>query len=207
VHLHLTHASLGPPDSTSQTASRPQFSRFCTPQGRSFLYFTMGRPFPSKLPLRMAPWGWTLIHGPWADSSPQAKRHLDRFSGFCRAHDRDKQTDRQRDEPLYSVCNNRPHLRSTAMRPNNYRLHDGRRLQFVALLCQSAAVTFKCCKHGVRRDQQIVHGSRTPVDNICRAKKKSKNVEKIAVTLREDQKKYAYFREEVAQMTLKVTLC
>jgi len=27
--------------------------------------------------------------------------------------------DRQTDRPRYSVCNNRPHLRSTAMRPNN----------------------------------------------------------------------------------------
>jgi len=37
---------------------------------------------------------------PTAHPSPQPKRHLDRFSGFCRAHDRDRQTDR----PRYSVC-------------------------------------------------------------------------------------------------------
>ena len=29
---------------------------------------------------------------PWAHSSPQPKRHLDRFSHFCRAHYYDKQT-------------------------------------------------------------------------------------------------------------------
>ena len=41
-------------------------------------------------------------------SSPNPKWHLDRFSHFCRAHYCDKQTDR----PRYSVCNNRPHLRT-----------------------------------------------------------------------------------------------
>jgi len=34
---------------------------------------------------------------------------------FCRAHYNDRPTDSQR----YLVCNKRPHLRSTAMRPNN----------------------------------------------------------------------------------------
>jgi len=29
------------------------------------------------------------------DQRPQPKCHLDRFSHFCRAHDRDRQTDRQ----------------------------------------------------------------------------------------------------------------
>jgi len=38
--------------------------------------------------------------------SPQSKWHLDRFSRFCRAHYRDRQTDR----PHYSVGSNRPHL-------------------------------------------------------------------------------------------------
>ena len=32
---------------------------------------------------------------PWAHPSPHPKRHLDRISRFCRAHDRDRQTDRQ----------------------------------------------------------------------------------------------------------------
>jgi len=30
-----------------------------------------------------------------------------------------RQTDQPTDRPRYSVCNNRPHLRSTVMRPNN----------------------------------------------------------------------------------------
>jgi len=32
-----------------------------------------------------------MLH--WAHPSPHIKRHLDRFSRFCRAHDRDRQTD------------------------------------------------------------------------------------------------------------------
>jgi len=43
-------------------------------------------------------------------SSPQPKRHLDRFSRFCRAHNRDRQTDR-RTIGYCDVCSNRPHLR------------------------------------------------------------------------------------------------
>jgi len=57
-----------------------------------------------------------------AHPSPQLKWHLDRFSRFCRTHlttadVTDRQTDRQTDRPTdrprrYSVCNNRPHLRT-----------------------------------------------------------------------------------------------
>ena len=46
---------------------------------------------------------------PWAHPNPRPKRHLDRFGGFCRGHDRDRPTD---DRPRYSVCNSRPHLRT-----------------------------------------------------------------------------------------------
>jgi len=39
-----------------------------------------------------------VIHGFYkANPSPQPKRHLNRFSRFCRAHYRDRQTDRQAD--------------------------------------------------------------------------------------------------------------
>ena len=56
----------------------------------------------------------------WAHPSPQqSKRHLNRFSRFCRAHDRDKQTDRQTDHDTPSVTIGRIYVRSTAMRPNN----------------------------------------------------------------------------------------
>jgi len=53
--------------------------------------------------------------------SPYSKRHLDRFSRFCRAYDRDRETDKQTDKPRYiDVDDNRPHIyvRSTTMRPN-----------------------------------------------------------------------------------------
>jgi len=91
-----------------------RFSRFCTAHGRESLYFTA--PFClSKLPHRMGRSGTPVL---WAHKIPQQpKRHLNRFSRFCRAHDRDKQTDRQ---TTYSVGNSRPqYVRSTAMRPNN----------------------------------------------------------------------------------------
>jgi len=38
---------------------------------------------------------------------------------FCRAHNRDRQTDRQTDRPRYSVCNKRLHRTSDVTRPNN----------------------------------------------------------------------------------------
>jgi len=52
---------------------------------------------------------------PSAHLSSQSKRHLDRFSHFCRACGHDRQTDR----PCYSVCSNRTHLARAATRPKN----------------------------------------------------------------------------------------
>jgi len=52
---------------------------------------------------------------PWPHQSPYPKQHLDQFSRFCWTHNRDsRQTDRLTVRPRYSICNNRPHLRSTA---------------------------------------------------------------------------------------------
>jgi len=62
-----------------------RFSRFCTAHGRASLYFTMGRPFPSKLSLPVRRAGYpsnTWFLGPIRASN--YKRHLDRFSRFCR---------------------------------------------------------------------------------------------------------------------------
>jgi len=39
---------------------------------------------------------------------PHPQRHLDHFSRFRRAHERDQQTDRQTDWPRYFVCSNKP---------------------------------------------------------------------------------------------------
>jgi len=45
------------------------------------------------------------------------KRHLDRFSRFCRAHKREQQTHIHRSR--CSVCSNRPHLALAALGPKN----------------------------------------------------------------------------------------
>jgi len=40
-----------------------------------------------------APWTHQSQAFPWVHLCPRPKRHLDRFSRFCRAHDRDRPTD------------------------------------------------------------------------------------------------------------------
>ena len=75
------------------------------------LYFAVGHPFPLQISPLHGGSGPRLIMVLWAHPSPQPKRHLDRFSPFCRGHDCDTLTDR----PRYSVCNNRMHLHSTVM--------------------------------------------------------------------------------------------
>ena len=70
---------------------------------------------PSKLPFAWGIWTtWFLGH-----PSPNAKRHLDWLSRFCRAHDRDRQTDWQTDHANPSVTIGRLYVRSrpTAMHP------------------------------------------------------------------------------------------
>jgi len=79
-----------------------------------------------KCPFRWGSWilMWYVV--PWANPSPHPKWHLDRFSHLCRAYSCYRQTDQPKDRPCYSVCSNRPHLASAAMRPNNKvscRLH------------------------------------------------------------------------------------
>jgi len=48
----LKHAFLSQPKSTTQSTSRV-VRRFCTAHDRVTVYFTLGRPSPLKLPLRM----------------------------------------------------------------------------------------------------------------------------------------------------------
>jgi len=57
-------------------------------------------PSPSKLLLRMGDLDAHLNHGSWAHPSPQPKRHLDRFSRFCMAHECDRPTDRPTDRQI-----------------------------------------------------------------------------------------------------------
>jgi len=91
------------------------------------LYFTTGPRSPLNIAFSHEGSGPHLTHAHmlhWAHASPQPKRQLNRFSRFCRTHDRDRQTDQPTGRPPYFVCNNMPHIayvrsRPTAMRPNN----------------------------------------------------------------------------------------
>ena len=113
---HLIHGSLGPPNSASQTASRSvQPVLHSSRQTVPTLYSG-----PPLSPLKVAP-----SHGdldshltvlPWAHPSPHPRQLLDRFSRFCRAHNRDRQID----SPRYcAVTIGHMYVCSTAMQPNN----------------------------------------------------------------------------------------
>jgi len=71
---------------------------------------------PSPLQNCPFPWGiWThLIHGslgPPEITTQMASRSVQRFLQGSRSW--------QTDKPRYNICNNRPHLASAAMQPNN----------------------------------------------------------------------------------------
>ena len=84
-----------------------RFSRFCTAHSSELIYFTISRPlFPLKLPLsRGSGLSWflgpTWVHNPNCVSIGSAD-----FAGLTIV------TDRSTDRSRYSVCNNRPHLRT-----------------------------------------------------------------------------------------------
>jgi len=91
---HLIRGSLSPSDSVSQTASRSvqpflHSSRQSVPNT-----LLTSSPFtPQNCPFTGGS-GPHLINDSFC-LSPRPERHLDRFSRFCRAHDHDRQTDRQ----------------------------------------------------------------------------------------------------------------
>jgi len=107
----ITHASLGPPESTTKTASG-----WVQPFLHTAEHFTTGRPFaPQNCPFPWVNLDPHLIRdflGPLEPTIQTASRSVHPF-----LHER--QSDRPTDRPRYSVCNNGPHLRirSTAMRP------------------------------------------------------------------------------------------
>ena len=79
-------------------------------------------PFPLKISPSHGEYGPRAMRGSFGNNqvflphpSPQPKRHLDRFSRFCRAHDHNRPTDRPYATP--SVTHDRIYVRSTAMRP------------------------------------------------------------------------------------------
>jgi len=91
---HLIHASLGPPESTTRTASTilDQFSRFCTAHVRVLSSMPEYAITPQNCPFS---WGNLdpIYVVPWVHSNQHPKRYLDpfsRFTGLC-----DRQTDRQ----------------------------------------------------------------------------------------------------------------
>ena len=93
MHYHLTHASLDH-KSPNPKQHLDQFSRFCTAHGRVSRYFIMGRPFPPQ----NCPFAWGdlvphLTDGSLGPPKSTSQTYLDQFSGFCRAHNRDRLTD------------------------------------------------------------------------------------------------------------------
>jgi len=109
THSHLTHAYLDPPESISQGASWSvqlflHSSRQTIPKLQQW-----ATPFP----LKTAPshWGfWAhLINSFWAPPKWTSQNGILIGSAVvCKAHNHGRPTDR----PHYSVCNNRPHLRT-----------------------------------------------------------------------------------------------
>ena len=87
VHPPLTNASLGPPESTCRTGSRSvQPFLYRSRQTVLILYVT----FPNQ----NCPFAWGFGPPPnlWflGLTRVHTKRHLNRFSSFCTAHDRDR---------------------------------------------------------------------------------------------------------------------
>jgi len=82
-------------------------------------YFTMGRPFPPQIAPFHNIWVSESPFNTRANPSPQRKRHIHRFSRFCRAQYCDRQTNRPTDHATRSVTVGHIYVRSAAMRPNN----------------------------------------------------------------------------------------
>jgi len=113
AYRHLIHASLDPPESTHLD----RFSRFCATHGRESLYFTLGRPFP--LSIASSHWGSGPRSNTWFPGPTQVHIPNDISIGSAVFARLTIVADRQTNRPRYSVCNNRPRLRCTAMWRNN----------------------------------------------------------------------------------------
>jgi len=87
-----------------------RFIRFCTAHGRQAPFFAIGRLFPLKIAPSYGDLDPYLTYGylgPLKSITETASRLITVV------------TDRQTDRLRCSDCNNRPHIGSTAMRPNN----------------------------------------------------------------------------------------
>ena len=151
---HLIHGSL---DHSTQhpRLNLDRHSHFRTAQSSESLYFTVDRHFP----LQNCPfaWGiWTgphLIHGslgPPNSTSQTTSRLVQPFLQGSRLWQTDtdgqtdRQTDRRTDKPHYSICNNKQHLCSTVMHPNEYRwfcVKTGAMLVFSDISAMSSELT------------------------------------------------------------------
>jgi len=127
VHRHVIHRSLDISNSASQSTSRSVQPFLHSSRQRVPVVYNIGLPslpFPSE----NCPFAWgiwtpcnTLFLGPTRFHSQTESRSVQPFlqGSRLRQTETDRQTDRPTDRPSYSVCNNRPNLRSIAMRPNN----------------------------------------------------------------------------------------
>ena len=75
-------------------------------------YFSLDLTTPKNCPFQVRYLDPMYYMVPWVYIRQHPKRHLDWFSRFCITHERNQQTDtdRQTDRPRYSVASNRLHL-------------------------------------------------------------------------------------------------
>jgi len=102
---HLMHGSLGPPKSTTHISTPNRITS--SPSSWTFPSCSILQIFhvPSLSLLQlfgMTLWQYRCVlhHVPWAQPSPQLKRHLDWFSHFGTAHGCDQNTHRQTQRAL-----------------------------------------------------------------------------------------------------------
>jgi len=114
---HLIRASLGPPESTFQTA--PQSAKpFCTDHGKVSPYFKMScsfRPQNNAFTRRLWTPSNTLLLGSLEFISQTTPWSVQPFLPGSQLW----QTDRQTDRPCYSITVVHIYICNTAMRPNN----------------------------------------------------------------------------------------
>ena len=122
ICAHVICGSLNPPDWASQMTSHS--GRFCTAHDRKSLYFTMGTPFPKIAPSNGGS-GRHLILDSLAPSKPTTQMVSRSVQPFC-TDDRSVRilSIGQTDHATRSVTTGRIYVRSTAMRPNNTKIHN-----------------------------------------------------------------------------------
>jgi len=119
---HLLYDFSGQFEPVTQTVSPSVQPFLYTNDRRVSLYFTMGYPPPSKLPLPVGDVDPDLMHGslgPPKSSTQTASRLFQLFLQSSLMWQTGRQTDRPTDHATRSVTMGCIYVRSTAMRPNN----------------------------------------------------------------------------------------